>query len=203
MSIVDFFTKLKNSGTVLIKQYMLFPVLAVCIIMLIILIRDFRKRHNSLNFFDFASTPGNEKKYLSIMALILPFAVVLNATLFSRIGVYNITHPLAYLWAGWNPFTGDLNQTWNTIAFIPIGTTIYFYAKNVHGKKIHSITCVWLSTLIALATSLVIETTQLVFKIGTFQISDLFYNTLGGLLGALIFVLIRKIRRRIAYKYVR
>lgn len=187
----------------LVKQYMLWPVLAVCVIMLIILIRDFCKRKSSVKFFDFASTPGNEKKYLSIMALLLPFAVVLNATLFSRIGVYNITHPLAYLWAGWDLLKGDMSQAWNTISFMPIGTTTYFYAKNVHGRKIHSITCIWLSTLIAFATSLFIETTQLVLKIGTFQISDLFYNTLGGLLGALIFVLIRKIRRRIAYKHVR
>ena len=202
MNIKVFLNTMVNSGKVLIKEFVFWPVLAVCVIMLIILIRDFRKRKTeSLNFFEFAGTPGNEKKYLSIMALILLFAIVLNATLFSRIGVYHITHPLAYLWAGWNPLVNDLNPTWNTIAFMPLSITIYFYAKNVQGTKMRSHACIWISTLAAFAASLFIETTQLVFKIGTFQISDLFYNTLGGLLGALIFVLLRKIRRRIKYKH--
>ena len=204
MNIKVFLNTLVNSGKVLIKEFVFWPVLAVCVIMLIILIRDFSKRKTeSLKFFSFASTRENEKKYLSIMALLLLFAIVLNATLFSRIGVYHITHPLAYLWAGWNPFVSDLNPTWNTIAFMPLGTVIYSYAKNVRGTKMRSRACILISTLAAFATSLFIEATQLIFKIGTFQMSDLLYNTLGGLLGALIFVLLRKISRRIKYKHVR
>ena len=97
----------------------------------------------------------------------------------------------------------DLNPTWNTIAFMPLGTVIYSYAKNVRGTKMRNRACILTSTLAAFATSLFIEATQLIFKIGTFQMSDLLYNTLGGLLGALIFVLLRKIRRRIKYKHVR
>ena len=41
------------------------------------------------------------------------------------------------------------------------------------------------STVIALGFSLGIEFTQLLLRIGTFQLSDLFYNTLGGYLLAL------------------
>ncbi|MBS6614571.1 MAG: VanZ family protein [Anaerotruncus sp.] len=200
MNIKIFINTFINSGKQLAEQFVFWPLIIVCVIMLIILISDFRKRASgSLNFFEFAGTPGNEKRYLSIMALLLLFAIVLNATLFSRIGVYHITHPLAYLWAGWNPFVSDLNPTWNTIAFMPLGTVIYSYAKNVRGTKMRSRACILISTLAAFATSLFIETTQLIFKIGTFQISDLFYNTLGGLLGALIFVAIRKLRRKIKY----
>lgn len=200
MNIKIFINTFINSGKQLAEQFVFWPLIIVCVIMLIILISDFRKRASgSLNFFEFAGTPGNEKRYLSIMVFLLLFAIILNSTLISRIGVYHITHPLAYLWAGWNPFVSDLNPTWNTIAFMPLGTVIYSYAKNVRGTKMRSRACILISTLAAFATSLFIEATQLIFKIGTFQISDLFYNTLGGLLGALIFVAIRKLRRKIKY----
>lgn len=43
------------------------------------------------------------------------------------------------------------------------------------------------SLLYALVTSLVIEVTQLVFQVGTFQLADLWYNSLGGLLGGLLY----------------
>lgn len=80
MNIKVFLNTLVNSGKVLIKEFVFWPVLAVCVIMLIILISDFSKRKTeSLKFFSFAGTRENEKKYLSIMALLLLFAIVLNA----------------------------------------------------------------------------------------------------------------------------
>lgn len=200
MNIKIFINTFINSGKQLAKQFVFWPLIIVCVIMLIILIRDFRKRASgSLNFFEFAGTPGNEKRYLSIMAFLLLFAIILNSTLISRIGVYHIDNPLENLWIGWNPFSKDFSVIWNTIVFMPLGLIFYLYKKNVKGIKIHSKACIWMSAISAFATSLFIETTQLIFKIGTFQISDLFYNTLGGLLGALIFVAIRKLRRKIKY----
>ena len=41
--------------------------------------------------------------------------------------------------------------------------------------------------------SLTIETVQVLWNRGTFQFSDLFYNTLGGLLGGLLFVVLHRI----------
>lgn len=52
MNIKVFLNTLVNSGKVLIKEFVFWPVLAVCVIMLIILIRDFSKRKTeSLKFF--------------------------------------------------------------------------------------------------------------------------------------------------------
>ena len=63
MNIKVFLNTLVNSGKVLIKEFVFWPVLAVCVIMLIILIRDFSKRKTeSLKFFSFAGTRENEKK---------------------------------------------------------------------------------------------------------------------------------------------
>ena len=47
--------------------------------------------------------------------------------------------------------------------------------------------------LSSLCFSAFIEITQLIFSKGTFQFSDIVYNTLGGVLGAVIFVIIKLI----------
>ena len=45
----------------------------------------------------------------------------------------------------------------------------------------------WKSIEVVFAFSLSIEFLQLFLRLGTFQLSDLFYNTLGGLIGGLIY----------------
>ena len=44
--------------------------------------------------------------------------------------------------------------------------------------------------------SFVIEFSQLLFHLGTFQISDLVYNTLGGTIGGLMYYVIYRFRHR-------
>ena len=44
--------------------------------------------------------------------------------------------------------------------------------------------------------SFVIEFSQLLFHLGTFQISDLVYNTLGGTIGGLTYYVIYRFRHR-------
>lgn len=46
---------------------------------------------------------------------------------------------------------------------------------------------VWKATKVVAVFSFVIEFTQLLFHLGTFQISDLLYNTLGGAIGGIIY----------------
>ncbi len=46
---------------------------------------------------------------------------------------------------------------------------------------------IWKSGKIAFCFSVGIEFMQLLLRLGTFQLSDLFYNTLGGLLGGVIY----------------
>ena len=54
-----------------------------------------------------------------------------------------------------------------------------------------------LTSLFSFSTSIIIELIQLVFCLGTFQVSDLVYNTLGGVMGAIIFATVRKLYRHI------
>ena len=44
--------------------------------------------------------------------------------------------------------------------------------------------------------SLVVETIQLIFKIGCFDVDDLFLNTLGGLFGVLLYFVFQKCMKR-------
>ena len=48
---------------------------------------------------------------------------------------------------------------------------------------------VWEATKVVAVFSFLIEFTQLLFHLGTFQISDLVYNTLGGAVGGVIYYL--------------
>lgn len=55
---------------------------------------------------------------------------------------------------------------------------------------------VWKATKVVAVFSFMIEFTQLLFHLGTFQISDLTYNTLGGAVGGMIYYCIWKVRHR-------
>ena len=51
---------------------------------------------------------------------------------------------------------------------------------------------VWKSTKLGLIFSVSIEMLQLLLRLGTFQVSDIVYNTLGGMLGGLCYKWERK-----------
>ena len=52
------------------------------------------------------------------------------------------------------------------------------------------------TTLLGAVFSLCIETTQLVFRVGSFDVDDLFLNTLGGMLGFCTHRMVQKVRIR-------
>lgn len=53
---------------------------------------------------------------------------------------------------------------------------------------------VWKSGRIAFCFSIGIEFLQLLLRLGTFQLSDIVYNTLGGCMGGLIYWLVMKLK---------
>lgn len=56
--------------------------------------------------------------------------------------------------------------------------------------KIKDVQSVWNETTIAFLFSIIIEFSQLMFKLGTFQLSDIVFNTLGGFIGGIIYYFI-------------
>ena len=50
---------------------------------------------------------------------------------------------------------------------------------------------------LAFIFSISIEMVQLLLRIGTFQLSDIFYNTLGGVLGGLMYYVLMKVKKHL------
>ena len=68
-----------------------------------------------------------------------------------------------------------------------------FQEKVGHGwKKI-----LWQSGKIAFSFSVSIEMLQLLLRMGTFQLSDIFYNTVGGVFGGLMYYVVMRARKRL------
>ena len=81
-----------------------------------------------------------------------------------------------------------INVFGNVIAFMPMG----FFQPLLAQKK-------WRGALVVLncfIVSLLVETIQLVFKVGCFDVDDLLLNTLGGLLGVIIYYVFQKCLKR-------
>ena len=81
---------------------------------------------------------------------------------------------------GW--FAVGTNLFGNVIAFLPYGAILPILIKK--SRNFFRI------TLYSFEFSLFVEIVQLVSKVGSFDVDDLFLNTLGGAIGYLIFLLI-------------
>ena len=77
----------------------------------------------------------------------------------------------------------------NIIMFIPIGFTLSVVFKNKHSFLI--------PLAISFGLSLTIETCQLILDSGYFELDDLVNNTLGALIGILLYLIVSRIYRSI------
>lgn len=137
---------------------------------------------------------GTVKTVLQSLILFICFFFISElfyVTLFSRIGTY--TYPLADIFGEWSIYDGESSMyvnprpILNIILFLPVCFVFSQLLKTFFNTDILKKLPVLKCTGISLGLSLIIELGQLLFALGTFQLSDLFYNTLGGLIGALIY----------------
>lgn len=87
-----------------------------------------------------------------------------------------------------------LNLAGNVIGFLPFG-----FILPVIGKRMKN---GFLVTVCGFCLSLFVESMQLIFKMGSFDVDDLLLNTLGTVLGYLAFSVCNRIRRWIYEKKV-
>ena len=80
-----------------------------------------------------------------------------------------------------------LNLVGNVVAFIPFGMILPIMN--------HRFQSFFYMAFLTFEFSLVVELIQLVCKVGSFDVDDLLLNTIGGILGYLIFALGNRIRR--------
>lgn len=85
-----------------------------------------------------------------------------------------------------------LNVVGNVVGFMPFSFFIPIISRRCK---------FWYNTIfLSFFLSLSIEITQLIFKVGSFDVDDLFLNTLGGVCGYLLYQLVQMIRRKLRGK---
>ncbi len=80
-----------------------------------------------------------------------------------------------------------LNLAGNIVGLMPFGFFLPFLA--IRTRSCYTVTC------LTFLFSLVIETTQLIYKVGSFDVDDLLLNTIGGILGYLLFWMAQYVRK--------
>lgn len=121
---------------------------------------------------------------LAFFTTMILFQTLLNRNMWEN--------PLSDIMGGWSLYNSEGKLTTesieNLMLFIPFSILLLWaFNEKLLGKH-HSLKyLLWQSTKIVFLFSLSIEFLQLFLRLGTFQLSDLFYNTLGGFLGGLIY----------------
>lgn len=92
-------------------------------------------------------------------------------------------------WGIWETVDGEQKLTTecieNVIMMVPFSAIVILTFRKKIGNMLKKILC--FSGNIAFEFSLMIEILQLLLRLGTFQLSDIFYNTVGGVLGGLLY----------------
>ncbi|MGN1051632.1 MAG: VanZ family protein [Acutalibacteraceae bacterium] len=133
---------------------------------------------------------------LSFLTVMILFRTLLNRNMWEN--------PLSNIMGGWSIFEVDSNGTTtfttecieNVLLMCPFIILLFWTFKERILKKINFKNVVLKSVLISFFFSFSIELLQLLLRLGTWQLSDLCYNTLGGFLGGIIYYVAYKIKNR-------
>lgn len=136
-----------------------------------------------------------DSQFRRVFILVFYVMMILFRTLLNRQIWIN---PLSDVLGGWGMYgsNGELTgeSVENLILFIPFTFLLLScFSKKMSGG-VNLFTTVKYSVYSSFLFSISIEFSQLFFRLGTFQLSDLFYNTMGGLLGGIIYWIAYRIK---------
>lgn len=124
---------------------------------------------------------------LAFVSSLILFRTLLNRNLWQN--------PLSNVmggWGIWETVNGERKLTTecieNVIMMVPFSSVV-MWTFDVKRRV------VWQSGKITFIFSVMIEMLQLLLRLGTFQLSDIFYNTVGGVLGGVCYLGVMKIRK--------
>ena len=102
-------------------------------------------------------------------------------------------------WGIWETVNGEQKLTTecieNVIMMVPFSSVVLWTFEEKIGNDWKKI--LWQSGKIAFIFSVSIEMLQLLLRLGTFQLSDIFYNTVGGVVGGLMYCAVMKARKHL------
>lgn len=134
-------------------------------------------------------------KFRKLFALAFVTSMILFRTLLNRNLWMNPLSNVMGGWGIWETVNGERQLTTecieNVILMMPF-TGMVMWTFDVE-KKV-----VWKSTKLGLIFSVSIEMLQLLLRLGTFQVSDIVYNMLGGMLGGLVYLGAKKVHERVS-----
>lgn len=139
----------------------------------------------------------HHKEFRRIFALAFYVSLVFFRTLLCRDIWWN---PLVKLMGTWWIYDDDGKLTTegieNIILFIPMTGMLIWALRNriFQGSGVKFVKVILCSAMVSFCFSLSIEFCQLFFKLGTFQFSDLCFNTLGGIIGGAIYWILFRIK---------
>ena len=174
---------LEQFGTISIKSFIQYALLGIGIVALIIVVRKVMKKKTLVC------------DVLSSMVLAVYGSVMLQLTLICRESGSRIGIDLDFFHGLLGPENTVRWLMWaylilNCLLFIPFGFTISLFSF-VNDRKLG---IQFLSVaLVSFICSMAIECTQLITQRGYFEVQDLIINTLGGIIGWIIFSLIYRL----------
>lgn len=131
---------------------------------------------------------------LAFVTSMILFRTLLNRNLW--------LNPLSDVMGGWGIWkieNGEQKLTTecieNVIMMVPFSAVVMWTFEEKIGNGWKKI--LWYSGKLAFIFSVGIEMLQLFLRLGTFQLSDLFYNTVGGALGGLMYYAAMNVRKRL------
>lgn len=137
--------------------------------------------------------------FRKLFLLAFVISMILFRTLLNRNLWMNPLFNVMGGWGIWETVNGEQKLTTecieNVIMMVPFSAIMMwtFGEKIGNGwKKI-----LWYSGKMAFIFSISIEMLQLLLRLGTFQLSDIFYNTVGGLIGGVCYFGVMKARKRL------
>ncbi len=135
------------------------------------------------------------KKFRRLFYLVFCVVMVLFITLINRDMWANPVQDVIGIWGlhkKSGKFTTEIFE--NVVLFIPLIFFLFFFLETTLKKTTKFLKVMGMAIVISFLSSLTIEMLQLFLRLGTWQLSDLAFNTLGGVIGGLIYWVSAKIR---------
>ncbi|MCR5430297.1 MAG: VanZ family protein [Eubacterium sp.] len=135
-------------------------------------------------------------KFRRIFYFVFIVVMILFKTLLVRNMEFNPTRNVVGVWGFYRhdgSFTTEVVE--NVVLFIPFIFFMFFMLETTSKKATKLLVVIGRSIVISFLSSLTIEMLQLFLHLGTWQLSDLCFNTLGGIIGGFIYWITTLMRR--------
>ncbi len=136
-------------------------------------------------------------KFRRIFYFVFIVIMILFKTLLVRDMSFNPVGNVVGVWGFYRhdgTFTTEIVE--NIVLFIPFIFFLFFMLETTSKKTTKFFAVMGRTMVISFLSSLAIEMLQLFLHLGTWQLSDICFNTIGGIIGGLIYWISAKIRRK-------